>query len=66
MPRVIVDMDDVVSVNEAAGQIGKGVATIWRWIKTDQIISIKLAGRTLIPKSEVERLKKVAATDQQQ
>jgi len=66
MPKVIVDMDDVVSVNDAAEQIGKGVATIWRWIKADQIHTVRLAGRTLIPKSEVERLKKVAATDQQQ
>jgi excisionase family DNA binding protein len=35
-----------------------GYATIYRWIKAGTITPIKIAGRTLIPKSEVDRLKK--------
>ena len=66
MPRVLFDVEDYVSINEAACTIGVGVATIWRWKKSGKIHTVKFVGRVLIPKSEVERLKKVAATDQQQ
>lgn len=59
MPKVLVDTEDYVSVNDAAGKIGVGVATIWRWKKSGKILTMKLVGRTLVPKSECERLKLV-------
>ncbi len=37
-------------VDEAADLLGKGVATIWRRIRDDKIIVVRIAGRTLIPK----------------
>lgn len=58
MTKVVVDMDEVYDVDEAATLLGKGVATIWRRIRDGKIIVIRIAGRTLIPKSEIERLKK--------
>ena len=57
MPKRVVDTGEFYDTEEAARLIGIGIATVWRWIKANKIIAIKIAGRTLIPKSEVERLK---------
>jgi len=56
--KVVVDMAEVCDVDEAAGLLGKGVATIWRWIKDNKIVVIRIGGRTLIPHSEIERIRK--------
>lgn len=58
MPKVVIDTAEVCDVDEAAGLLGKGVATIWRWIRDDKITALKISGRTLIPRSEIERMKK--------
>lgn len=50
---------DAYGPEETAELLGKGVATIWRWIRDDKIIAVKVAGRVLIPKQEIERIKKV-------
>lgn len=57
MPKITVDTGEVYDAAEAAHLLGIGYATLYRWIKSGKLISIKLAGRTLIPKSEVERLR---------
>ena len=54
MPGITID--NVYETTEAARLIGIGYATLYRWIKSGKLIAVKLAGRTLIPKSEVERL----------
>jgi excisionase family DNA binding protein len=61
MPKVLVDTGEVYSAQEAADLLGIGYATIYRWIKANKIIPLKIVGRTLIPKSEVERLQKERA-----
>jgi len=55
MPGVTID--NVHETTEAAKLIGISYATLYRWIKAGKLIPIRIAGRTLIPKSEVERLK---------
>jgi len=60
--KIVVDTGEVYDAAEAARLIGIGYATLYRWIKGGKVIAIKLAGRTLIPRSEVERLKKEGAT----
>ena len=57
MPKVVLDVDSAYDVDETATLLGKGVATIWRWIRDGKIISGKAGNRTLIPKSEIARLK---------
>ena len=53
-----VELENAYSVEETAHLLGKGRATIWRWIKAKKINPIRfIKGRTLIPKSEIERLK---------
>lgn len=58
MPKVVIDMAEVCDVEEAAMTLNKGVATIWRWIKDGKIIVLRISGRTLIPRTEIERLQK--------
>ena len=55
--KLIVENNEVFSPEEAAEQLDIGIATLWRWVKSGKIISFKLSGRTLFPKSEIERLK---------
>ena len=57
MPRITIDTDEVCETAEAARLIGIGYATLYRWIKAGKLIPIRIAGRTLIPKSEIDRLK---------
>lgn len=52
-----VKTDDLTTVYEAARQLKTSRMTIYRWIKAEKLIAIKLNHTTFIPKSEVERLK---------
>ncbi len=61
MPKVVIDLDEVYDVDEAANLLSRGVATIWRWIRDNKIVALRIGGRTLIPKSEIERLKNTQA-----
>jgi len=49
---------DAYGPEEAAKLLGKGVATIWRWIRDDKILAVKIGGRTLVLQREIERLQK--------
>lgn len=61
MTKVTIKVDaiaDAYGPEEAAKLLGKGVATIWRWIRSDKILAVRIGGRTLVPKKEIERLQK--------
>ena len=62
MSRVTIKVDALVDgacgLGEAAKLLGKGKATIWRWIRDDKVIAVRIGGRTLIPSQEIDRLKK--------
>ena len=61
MTRVTIKVDavaDAYGPEEAAKLLGKGVATIWRWIRDEKILAVRIGGRTLIPEKEIERLRK--------
>jgi len=61
MSRVTIKVDavaDAYGPEEAADLLGKGVATIWRWIRSNKILAVRIGGRTLIPEREIERLQK--------
>jgi len=51
-----VTIDNVEETAEAARLLGIGYATLYRWIKAGKLTPIRIAGRTLIPKSEIARL----------
>ncbi len=62
MTQFTINVRDAYEVNEAARLLGLGSATVWRWIYKGKIIPIRIEGlttdRVLVPKSEIERLKK--------
>ncbi|MBA7540556.1 hypothetical protein ES705_32855 [subsurface metagenome] len=49
-------MPDLYDTNEAARVLGIGYATLYRWIKAGKLIPVRVDKRTLIPKSEIDRL----------
>jgi len=67
MTKVTIKVDavaDACGLEEAARLLGKGIATIWRWIRDEKILAVRIGGRTLIPRQEIERLKKQDLPDQ--
>lgn len=48
---------DLMSVQDAAKLLGRPRVTIYRWIDSGKILSVRLGGVIFIPLSEVERLK---------
>jgi len=58
MVKFIIESNDLFDVPEAAQLLGIGYATVYRWIASGKIIPVRMDNRTLIPRSEVERLQK--------
>ena len=57
MTKITIDTNEIYEPTEAAKMLGIGYATLYRWIKAGKLTPIRIAGRTLIPQSEIERLK---------
>lgn len=47
---------DACGREEAAKLLDKGSIAIWRWIRSDKILSVRIGGHTFISEKEVERL----------
>jgi excisionase family DNA binding protein len=63
MVKFVIESEDLFDVEEAAGLLGIGYATVYRWISSKKIIPVRMDNRTLIPRSEVERLKREKAAE---
>ena len=57
MGKIVIDIPELYDPNQAAEALGIGYATVFRWIKAGTLIPIWIGGRTLIPQSEIKRLK---------
>ena len=57
--KVEIEIQDAKDVQEVSAILLIGVATVWRWIANGKLTSFKLAGRTLIPDSEVRRVERL-------
>jgi len=64
MVKIVIDMPDLYDTNEAAQILGIGYATVYRWIKAGKLIPVRVDKRTLIPKSELQRVKNEAVHEQ--
>ena len=51
------EVKDLFTVQEAAKKLNCGVATLWRRVKSGDLIAVKIGGRTYFPKSEINRIK---------
>jgi excisionase family DNA binding protein len=56
--KINAEISDAYSITEAQDLLNKGYATIYRWINTGKIQTVKISNRTLIPKSEIDRINK--------
>jgi len=54
--RLIFENTDLLSMREAAHQLGITGMTLHRWVCKGKIQAIKVGAQRAIPKSEVERL----------
>ncbi len=54
--QITIESGDLYSVSRAADSLSRPRVTIYRWVKTGKILSIKLGGVIFIPVTEVERL----------
>ena len=56
MALVVIDMNEVFTLQEATTKLNIGIATLFRWMKAGDITPLRIGNRTYIPKSEIERL----------
>lgn len=56
MAKLVIDTDEFCDTSEAARMLGIGYATLFRRIKEGRLFPLRVSRRTLIPKSEIERL----------
>jgi excisionase family DNA binding protein len=52
------DPSELLSIAQAAQALGVSIWTVYRRAKSNLVDSVEIAGRTYIPKSEVEKLQK--------
>lgn len=57
MTTIVMQSTDLVTVREAAHQLGRPHMTIYRWIEAGKLLAARFDGILYIPRSEVERLK---------
>lgn len=56
--KVEITTDDLLTIEEAAREIGCHHATIFRWIDRGKMLTLKLAKSRVIPRAEVDRLRR--------
>jgi len=57
MVKFVIESADLYDILEAGKALGIGYATVYRWIASGKIIPVRMDNRTLVPRSEIERLK---------
>jgi len=57
MARAI-ELTDFLTQTEAGGLLGVSRKTIWQWMKAGKLQAFIIGGKHMIPRSEVERLKR--------
>ncbi len=55
--RIELESKDLLTVKQAAEQLGITRVTLYRWMDKGKITSAKFGAYRVIPKTEVERLK---------
>lgn len=50
------DVDDLISMREAAKIAGVSHVTIWRWIQSGKLEGVRIAGHLLVERSKVAKL----------
>ncbi len=56
MAKITLEATDLKTVKEAADLLGVSEITVWRYVNKGKMLSTKIAGRRLIPISEITRV----------
>lgn len=54
---ITISTTDVLTHKKAAEELGITTMTLWRWIKSEKIRPVRFGRYSVIPISEIERLK---------
>ena len=54
---ITISVQDALSYKDAAKKLGITTMTLWRWVRDEKILAVKLGRYKFIPRSEIERLK---------
>jgi predicted DNA-binding protein (UPF0251 family) len=54
MPKIEIDTDEMVSMDDAAEQLNISIATAWRLKRNGRLKTTTLFGRTLVSKADLE------------
>lgn len=57
--KATVKVEGVYEAEKAAELLNLGIATFWRWVKANKIITVRMGNpeRVLVPESEIARLR---------
>ena len=55
--KVTVDVPDIVSMSDAAKEIGVHFTTVHRWVRSGKIHPFRIGGQLFLSQEEVEALK---------
>ena len=61
MERIKLPDKDLLTAREVADYCGVTVYTVWRWIHEGKIRAKRVQGRILIPRDEVEKMRRPGA-----
>ena len=56
--NITVQTDDLLTIPQAAKQIGISRITAWQWVKDGKLPAIILGGRSFVPKQTAEAMKR--------
>jgi excisionase family DNA binding protein len=56
--EITISVKDALSYKDAARELGITTMTLWRWVRDNKIIAVKLGRYKFIPVSEIERIKR--------
>ena len=65
MNEIIVTTDDLFNISQAADKLHVTRMTVYRWLASGKLISIKLGGMPFIPKSEIDRLLRTGSGEEE-
>ena len=57
--QITVTTDDVLTIGDAAKELGIARMTLYRWINSGKALALILGGVTFLPRNELVRLKKL-------
>lgn len=57
---ILIQTDDLVSVQEAARILGLSRPTVYHWINRKKVLSCRLGGTLYVLRSEIERVQSIS------